>query len=722
MPLKSTGGFPAHESSGNLPDATHTKVPSNQKAHNTSAASVQSISEKALGGAKNENSEVHTDTVIGVERQRIGAHGGDIPITLATGGPENVKSTDIQDVPQIHLTASGALTVPESEKKRLEGLAKAELDGVMAEFEADGRAQSFLEKYPMHKDVMLLGCLLRHVVDSHLRMKSGREFEGSFEEFKQIIASVMSKEGFQEEQNHHNTAPHFMNTLMKEIDRKFSNIFPDEHLKSPSGQPMINSEYGQTFLYNCLEQYSNTKDVLVPSAEIVIAPIVRQKTGDTDYAISIVSTLSKEGIGAQVQLDEHIKGKKVVEDLLQADNKTPPILHLMLNVLHKGYDGKFFPTEEQKADPNFIHTEDGWFQISTGSAVQPGDLKELKKSGGKVVVTPVEYAKWAIATQPAVLSRFDEYFSQSDYVCFTGKEDLACAQKKSKVLAEGKIPAAVVPICATLDMDFSKLKPLDERPGNFLCFGMIRRNKGIENYAVPFAKVLKAMGSTRKVIVCGSIMRGKEDADPHLLEDIFLQAYPDHKNDIDAIKQQYLGSEGKSRDRNAETVDLMKLYNDVLKFKEPAINVVFEFDKEIPEMPEIFNQARYALNFNFKGLSAHFSGVTNSMQAQLKNYGLDIYMTEPTLREGGKYEDIAKVFPEIGEEEWGKMTSQAKEDYIAGITRAMVADAESLENDPHKLKVFKEHLGEFSDEYSISLESVAKKYMHIYRALPNTKS
>jgi hypothetical protein len=264
------------------------------------------------------------------------------------------------------------------------------------------------------------------------------------------------------------------------------------------------------------------------------------------------------------------------------------------------------------------------------------------------------------------------------------------AEEKSKVLHKKAV--SVIPVSSTVDIDFKNLKPIEERFPNFISFGIIRKYKGIENYTIPIAKEFAKRGDKRKVILCGSVPRGK-DADPSLLSEILIAAYPKSEREVLSIM------ESVGNDKSTSVEQMMALYQNVLKKEESSNNLELQFDVPETKLYHIFNRARYAFNFNFKGVSPHFSGVTNTFMAGMKNYGLNIYMTDHYLKPEGKYADIAGVFNE--------------DEPIESVAATILEDVESLEKVGVHSKVGKQ-IENFIAERKFSKEAVIDAYKKIY--------
>lgn len=319
----------------------------------------------------------------------------------------------------------------------------------------------------------------------------------------------------------------------------------------------------------------------------------------------------------------------------------------------------------------------------------------------------MEYAKWSISQQPNVVDNWNRYFLQASRVCFVDKKDKQSAIEKSEIIASYKNlnKIAEIPIPTTIEkLKFDQLSHLNNREPHFLCFGIIRPYKGIENFALPLAKEFTR--TNRKVIIVGSIPLDRPN--PKFLANMFFQAYGENKEIREALNQITENSE----DLNTKVIQLISLYDSKLKFLKPDINVEFHFNIEEEQLASLFNRCRYALNFNNKGVSPHFSGVTNTLMAHMKNYGLDLYMTFEPFREGGEYSFLSKVFKvEVDDPGEDPIPKQA----IEHIAQAILTDVEQIELDPLYEEKFAVELQQFTAKYPLQLETISARFDDIYQ-------
>lgn len=419
---------------------------------------------------------------------------------------------------------------------------------------------------------------------------------------------------------------------------------------------------------------------------ICTAPSDQPKTGDVDYAQSIVSTLNAHRIESILLKDKALTGDQIVAQVLATHQKHPAVFHLIMN-------------------------GDDTFKVTTGGTIKHEHLAKLAKEGVEIFITCLEYAKWSIAAQAEVVKNWDKYFEHAMGVCFVDENDKQSAESRSAIVKgyvkSGKV--SVVPIPTTIEkFKFEELKPLADREGNFLCFGIIRPFKGIEKFALPLAKTFKEKGANRKVLIVGSIPTDRHP--PDLLADMFQQAYGENTSagEIDRIiaeiMREKISNEGKVQ-------KLMHLYHETLQHREPNVNVEFHFNVEEENLLALFNRCRYGLNFNFKGVSPHFSGVTNTLMAHMKNYGLDLYMTPEYFRNKGALTVLAKAFKVHGDYPEQGVLPQGE---LSAIADEMLADVELLESDPNWPSEFKAALVQFNRVNPMDLEAVTARFSALY--------
>ena len=415
-----------------------------------------------------------------------------------------------------------------------------------------------------------------------------------------------------------------------------------------------------------IDTKSNCKNIFV-----ITAPSDQFNTGDVDYANSIVNKLSEDGCSIIHIKNRNLSEEQILQQIREATitSSSPPIIHLMINA-------------------------DKTQKITTGGTLKPSSLAIFKKTNNaKIVVNCIEYEKSTISGNPNVIRKFNEYFNIADQVVFVTDADRAAAAKKSPDFFEKY--DKIIPISSTVDINFKELKPIENRPGNLLYFGIIRKYKGIEDYIIPLAKFLNSKKSDKKVILCGSIPRG-DGADPQLLKDVLLAAYPNYSIQI---QEKFNSESSLPRKVNA----LMNLYAYTLKELETSNNLILKFDIPDSKLDDVFNQARYALNFHNKGVSHHFSGVTNTMLAGMKSYGLDTYMTDDSLKTNKNHMGAAKLF-----------IPSSTADKIASEILTDVTKIESSQEEQINIRIAIEN---FKKENKFTIEDVSNSYKELYLRL-----
>ncbi|MDF1757552.1 MAG: hypothetical protein P1U74_04570 [Legionellaceae bacterium] len=422
---------------------------------------------------------------------------------------------------------------------------------------------------------------------------------------------------------------------------------------------------------------------------ISTAPSDQSKTGDVDYAHALANQLNMDTTNNIEVI--HLASREITQQSIinQVISEKKTNSHVIFHLIING---------------------DGSFEVTTGGTIKPESLAYMKKHGVRIIITCLEFSKWSISLQPSVVKNWEKYFFQAERVIFVDEEDKKTAIKRSNIIRSyemaGKISVLSIPTTLT-QLDFSQLLPLQRRDKNFLCFGIIRPFKGIEKFALPLAKILKSKSSDKKVLVVGSISDSYQSSSS-LLTNMLQQSYGSNESvcrEIDNINT----SENLSE--NEKCGLLIKLYEKKLKYLTADINVEFHFDVSEKNLAVLFNRCRYALNFNFKGVSPHFSSVTNTLMAQMKNYGLDLYMTPLYFKEEGEFLTLAKTFkvnngyPEEGDISFDSMLKIANE---------IIRDTELIEVDNIYPEEFKLALSKFCQKNPIDIKAVCKKLHEIY--------
>ena len=317
---------------------------------------------------------------------------------------------------------------------------------------------------------------------------------------------------------------------------------------------------------------------------ICSAPFSQRQTGDADYAAILAGALTSLGIEAH-DLSKLESGEAIINTVLsEAPSREgeSTVFHLLLD-----------------ADRNGLYA---------GHTVTPHHLRQLKSAGVSIVVEPIEMAKRTIQADPKTLSQIGEYLREAHKVIFVDQNDQLYGQTTYPTIGWGHL-SSIVSIPHTLDIPFDELLPLGMRPANFLSFGIIRQRKGIENEVVAIAKELRDQDRQEKVLVVGSLLSQSEQSMENsmsVFSDLLIEAYPWAKEKITAHS-------------NLQT--LVFFAQTDLIHQEPAINIEFLLHASDSELQSVFNRCRFALNFHSRGLSTHFSSVTNTLMASMPNFG-----------------------------------------------------------------------------------------------------
>lgn len=416
----------------------------------------------------------------------------------------------------------------------------------------------------------------------------------------------------------------------------------------------------------------------MPKYYICTAPSDTPKTGDVDFAASLVSTLVKKGKEAEHIKDRNLTGQEIVAKLVEENKKRPVVLHLMINA-------------------------DVTHSMTTGATIHKEHLQVLKNEGIPIIITCIEYAKGTISSQPVIVNLWNEYFQYALRVCFVDGNDKNIAISKSDVIEskndQKEVP--VVPIPTTIKMDFDALPDITKRPpGNFLCFGMIRSAKGIKGVVLGLAKEFRNQtGEEGKYVYLVGSIAEDEKSDPRLIAHIFLESYGKSDGVQDYIKKILHSDIPKSE----KVKQLKDYYNRKLISLTPDINIKFFIDVPENQLSRIFSLCRYALNFHYKGVSTHFSGVTNTFSAKMKNYGFDGNSTPDYFRSNGEFSSLVKLF-----------NGQHGKSHTI-MAQQIIQDVEQLEEkDSPQLEQFCKGLNQFYKKYPFDIGSVSDIYENIY--------
>jgi glycosyltransferase involved in cell wall biosynthesis len=346
-----------------------------------------------------------------------------------------------------------------------------------------------------------------------------------------------------------------------------------------------------------------------------------------------------------------------------------------------------------------INSSDG--RIFTGSSIQLEKLNELKQKGFKICLTAIEYKKTPISENQAMVNLFNQYFDIADKVIFVDEEDKECAIGKvssTKHSIRDKITSSkVIKIPNTVDLD--QILPFEDRTeSNILTFGMIRPYKGFE-YSLKIAEELKKQNSNIKVIIVGSTHENYV----YELGEILIKSYQGVilSEGGEASKKINDILSSKETDNFEKKQSLLKIH-DECKGKE-SINVELYFDIEETELASIFSRCKYSANFYpGKGLSNHFSGVSNAIIMGMKVYGFVGDITPDFFKDSGQYTDLAMTF---------------RERDLEVVAKNVIEDIKKIESNTELQRQLKQKIKVFIEEEEIGIDNVARKHQEVYDSL-----
>jgi hypothetical protein len=349
--------------------------------------------------------------------------------------------------------------------------------------------------------------------------------------------------------------------------------------------------------------------------------------GDTDYVAILLRDLKTKLNPIEVLLIEDdmrqkaraegrppvIKGDDIIDELL--NRREPGIFHLMLNLPF------------------------------TGAAYKPEHLQKLKEKGYKVVVSCIEFMRYVGRDEPSQRKAV-ELINLADQVIFLDKPDQQAAiafletqkssSSSSSALADEKASdsmalknikdATIIPVpCTTptTQTDWAK------RPANVISFGTIRRGKGLP-HLIKLAELFKAADANkedkdkRQVIIAGSM-------EPQFYVEGFTDAmkriFPKHAHEIDVLEKRWLeASKSKDKSKKDELVSVvtMEIRHKITEWQnnpsEISLPVKYYFDTKPEQVPDLFEQARYAFLPAYRGFTLRNTSISTALESGCVTY------------------------------------------------------------------------------------------------------
>ncbi len=340
----------------------------------------------------------------------------------------------------------------------------------------------------------------------------------------------------------------------------------------------------------------------------------QEGTGDIDYAKTLSASFQENGQDAEFLLSQHSEEEEVYNYIYNDSNKSAnPILHILINA------------------------------PGLGTAFSRKGIESFKeKGGGKVVITVVEFVRGNMKDEHRALAL--ENIDLAEEVIFLDDNDKKraiefnktrstispYAAAKNKILEE----SLVIPTPATVDV-ISKSQ--DEKGGDILSFGMIRKGKGF-NKIINLAKLIKESKdgriNTKKILIVGTIQIHNDGGVKALAEEILVPLYPSNSEEILNISRQDLSTED---NRKRVASELKTFYENTLK-QTTTFPVELHFDVEESKLGELFDRCSYSFLPAYRGATLRNTSITTSITQKLITYSGLSDVTPNILREGQEYD------------------------------------------------------------------------------------
>lgn len=424
-------------------------------------------------------------------------------------------------------------------------------------------------------------------------------------------------------------------------------------------------------------------------------------TGDVDYGNALKNALNHAVPGAACFLNQFDNEQDVYAYIEKHKKNATPILHVLKNA------------------PRI------------GSAFTIEGLTAFKKTGGKVVVTAVEFNKHRWSRGGDQLKKdLLEAIRVSDEAVFLDELDKKAALEALSSFSSGnaelktKLERAKI-ICVPPTVTI-KIPPSLARGSDIISFGMVRTGKGLAHLR-KLAGLIKQsdnpMMKDKKILVVGTVMLEpiqKETASGYIRNNLSRNSelyklmsciYPTKR------KEMMTKTQGDESD-NKTLKELLKKYQleETQGALKPALPIELHLDVPEQELARLFMRSRYSYLPAYRGVTLRNTSISCSLtQAEtgLVTLSHQGFITPKELQHGGCFEKALVLMPN---EEYGTGDDDKGRYEYDGYAGAVFEEILKREKEPklneETLQVARELL-----KQRLSHTIVAYEHQSIYEAL-----
>lgn len=408
----------------------------------------------------------------------------------------------------------------------------------------------------------------------------------------------------------------------------------------------------------------------------------RSGTGDVDYASALEKSLNVEidqfyaqnKQFARTTQAHYIRGlfteKEIFDFVTRHKSTSSPILHIMIN------------------------------PPCTGFTFTPEGLAAFKKTGVQIIISVPEFIK---AKDKSMVMKISRYLSVADEVIFFEEieknfaigiaTDSENQRHVDQTLIYNLTKSTVIPVPPTVPVP----RPLSHQRGkDILCFGMIRKGKGLA-HVIALAELVKTEGAAvpqmkdKKILVVGTVCE-QDDGAREELERLMLAVFPSMAKEIT----------GKSC---KDLKDLLKNYQAQEKTGslKPAIPLEIHLDVPVEQLQPLFSRCTYSFLPMHRGPRLVNSSIVNSIAQELVTYSHKRPGITPEILISGKYAKAMVIMPN---------------DQYDAYASSVCLDIFKRELDP-KLNAGSQRAARAFREEVLAPDVVAKKHLKIYQRALN---
>lgn len=436
----------------------------------------------------------------------------------------------------------------------------------------------------------------------------------------------------------------------------------------------INSKQTKTF-------QPGFHEVFVSSANTEISGI-----GDVDYATAVVDGMNQTAPGRCVYLKGIHKEHEIYAHIEKHKATKHPVLHIMNNRATTGA-GSVFTTE---------------------------GLRGFKTTGGKVVMTPIEFAKYSdrgaqghaamkelisyldVADEAIFLDEFDKQSALDTMMFLYGNQKQALAEKIKRALVIAVPPTVIIEA------------PKAEREGHVISFGMIRPGKGLAHLrklALLMQNSSDPKMNKRKVFIVGTALEPPKEDQAHVdkvlfrpneeLYKLMVFRYPHkiaeihkaigkagfvNKGDVRSLKvllKEFQAEENKQvKEQQGQKPEVTAQYSQA----KPVENMEIHLDVSEQELARLFARAKYSFLPAFRGATLRNSSISCSLSQSVHGLVTICHyddITPTVLRKKGEHEKAMVFMPEGSDNYFGQ--KEYTQDGYAGM---VFEEIQRREKDP----------------------------------------